>query len=160
MSRVIKGEALPTKMKTVWRISAIGSLLIGLIIAAGCQFAHIHFGWWVWPAWVCLLVTIIDVAMEFAIVPYRYRFWRYRISDDDVEIESGFFFHRQTAIPINRIQNVTLKAGPILQLVKLQTVQIETAATTHEIEALLPETAEELKQRIMVLAMEAGNEND
>ena len=72
-----------------------------------------------------------------------------------MEIESGFFFHQQTAIPINRIQNVTLEAGPILQWQKLQTVSIETAATSHKIESVLPETAQQLKQQIMALALEA-----
>ncbi|WP_288530874.1 PH domain-containing protein [uncultured Secundilactobacillus sp.] len=92
-------------------------------------------------------------------MPYRYQFWRYAINDNDVEIESGFFFHYETAIPITRIQNVTLSAGSVLQWFKLKTVIIETAADRHEISAVLPETAEILKVRIMNLAERKDDED-
>ena len=154
------GEALPQQIKTVWRISAVGSLIFGAVIT-GALWLATHF--WHWPAWIWWLVaglTIVEVVVELAIVPYRYHFWRYQISARDVEIQSGFFFRKQTAIPINRIQNVTLAAGPILQWQHLQTVNIETAATTHKIESVLPETATQLKEQIMTLALEATPHDD
>ncbi|WP_243676771.1 PH domain-containing protein [Secundilactobacillus collinoides] len=61
-------------------------------------------------------------------------------------------------MPINRIQNVTLEAGPLLQWQQLKAVSIETASTTHEIEAVLPHTAEHLKQQIIALAQEARDD--
>ncbi|WP_170173460.1 PH domain-containing protein [Secundilactobacillus silagei] len=149
------GQALPAKIKTVWRISAGCSFLVGLLITGGLLTATVI---WQWSRLFWLIsagLTVAEVVIELALIPYRYRFWRYRISERDVEIESGFFFHQQTAIPINRIQNVTLEAGPILQWQKLQTVSIETAATSHKIESVLPETAQQLKQQIMALALEA-----
>ena len=133
-------------------MSALGSLLIGIVIIGLLILAN-HF--WAWPFWlaaVASVLVVLDVVVELSIVPYRYRFWRYAINENDVEIESGFFFHHETAIPITRIQNVTLSAGPILQWFKLKTVIIETAADRYEIEAVLPETAETLKVRIMTLA--------
>lgn len=150
-----KGQALPAKIKTVWRVSAGCSLLVGAVITGSLLVAA---KWWQWSpkfGLICAILTVLDVGIELALVPYRYRFWRYQISAQDVEIESGFFFHQQTAIPINRIQNVTLEAGPILQWQQLQTVSIETAATTHKIKSVLPETAAQLKQQIMTLALEA-----
>lgn len=154
------GETLPKQIKTVWRISAAGSFVFGAVIA-GALWLATHF--WHWPAWIWLLVaglTIVEVVVELAVVPYRYHFWHYQISARDVEIQSGFFFRKQTAIPINRIQNVTLAAGPILQWQHLQTVNIETAATTHKIESVLPETATQLKEQIMTLALEATPHDD
>lgn len=155
-----KGQALPAKIKTVWRVSAGCSLLVGLVVTGGFMAAA---KWWQWSPifWlICVSLTVLDVAIELALIPYRYRFWRYQISAQEVEIESGFFFHQQTAIPINRIQNVTLEAGPILQWQQLQTVSIETAATSHKIKSVLPETASQLKQQIMTLAMEATPYDD
>ncbi|MBT9672574.1 PH domain-containing protein [Secundilactobacillus kimchicus] len=143
---------LPSEIKSVWRMSAFGSLLIGIVIIGLLILAN-HF--WSWPFWLAAgagVLVVLDVVVELSIVPYRYRFWRYAINENDVEIESGFFFHHETAIPITRIQNVTLSAGPILQWFKLKTVIIETAADRYEIEAVLPETAETLKVRIMTLA--------
>lgn len=153
-----KGNALPEKIKVVWRLSALGTLLVGLVISAGLQVANYFWNWWSWLVLVMLGMTLIWTGVELAIIPYRYRFWRYRISAEAIEIESGFFFHEVTAIPISRIQNVTLEAGPILQWQHLQTVNIETAATTHQIESVLPETAEQLKEQIMALAMEVEHD--
>ncbi|MTV82771.1 PH domain-containing protein [Secundilactobacillus folii] len=149
---MIKGDALPEKIKVVWRISALGTLIFGLLITGGLLFAQHFWGWWQWLVLAALALTVVYTLIGFAIIPYRYRYWRYRISTDSVEIESGFFFHVLTAIPISRIQNVTLEAGPILQWQHLQTVNIETAATTHKIESVLPVTAEQLKEQIMTLA--------
>ena len=144
---------LPEKIKTVWRLSAIGTLIFGAIVAGLLVLAQ-HL--WRWPSWLAVAVaalTVVTIVVELAIVPYRYRFWRYAISETDVQINHGFFFNEQTAIPMTKIQNVTLKAGPILQLVGLQTVSVETAADNYDIEAVLPETAENLKQQIMALTV-------
>lgn len=157
---MIKGDALPQQIKTVWRISAAGTLIFGLLISAGLQLAIHFWHWWSWLGVSLAVLTILTTIVELAIVPYRYRFWRYRIRAQSVEIESGFFFHELTAIPISRIQNVTLEAGPILQWQHLQTVNIETAATTHKIESVTLATADQLKQQIMALAMEANDEDD
>ncbi|KRM75202.1 PH domain-containing protein [Secundilactobacillus collinoides] len=151
-------EQLPLKMKTVWRLSAIGSAIAWLVILAILFVCHTI---WHWPLWIMAVILglgVIEVIVELVIIPYRYRFWRYHIADKAVEIERGFFFHKQTAIPINRIQNVTLEAGPLLQWQQLKAVSIETASTTHEIEAVLPHTAEHLKQQIIALAQEARDD--
>lgn len=157
---MIKGEALPLKIKTVWRLSALGSFIFGAVICGGL-WAAVHFwNWWQWLAIVATIITVAEPLIELAIIPYRYRFWRYLITENAIQIESGFFFHRITAIPISRVQNVTLEAGPILQWQHLQTVNIETAATSHRIESVLPDTADQLKEQILALAMEEENGTD
>ncbi|WP_415562909.1 PH domain-containing protein [Lentilactobacillus hilgardii] len=69
------------------------------------------------------------------------------------------FSKKLVSIPIARVQDVTLSAGPILQSQKLQTVQITTASTSHKIDGLEPQTAEQLRRQIMQLAVEV-KEND
>jgi membrane protein YdbS with pleckstrin-like domain len=67
---------------------------------------------------------------------------------------TGFFIKKTTAVPILRIQDVTLSAGPLLQFKKLQSVKIHTAAAVHEIGGVDRQTATKLKTKIMDLAKE------
>lgn len=147
-------EQLPAKIKIVWRISALIVFVCGLIVWAILAWVIGHFDWPSWLNYPAGILVVGGFALELTLVPYRYRFWRYQLTATDVEIESGFIFHQQTAVPISRIQNVTLQAGPLFQLFGLQTVEVETAATSHEIAGVLPATAEQLKQQLMALAQQ------
>lgn len=61
-------------------------------------------------------------------------------------------------IPIARVQNVTLKQGPVLKWKSLQKVIIVTAAGSEDISGLRIQDADELKELIMRLAKEARND--
>ena len=149
-----KSQHLPERIKKVWRISALLSLVVGSVMCAVIYLVVDHFDWPGWINYIAWTLVLLDFAVELLIIPYRYRFWLYQITTTDVEIESGFFLHKQTAIPISRIQNVTLQAGPLFQFFHLQSVKIETAAAAHEIAGVLPETATQLKKQLMELAQE------
>ena len=73
-------------------------------------------------------------------------------------VQKGFFFQKNEAIPIARIQNVTLEAGPLLQWQELQQVNIETASTAHVIDGVTRSVADQLRNQILQLAQEARNE--
>lgn len=148
------GQQLPEKIKTVWRLQAAVNLLITVGIVIGVVVCHYFFAWPVWLIWVVAVVGVIFSSVEFSLIPYRYQFWRYQISGHDVEITTGFFVRQTTAVPILRIQDVTLSAGPLLQLNKLQSVKIHTAAAVHEIGGVDLATATQLKNQIMDLAKE------
>jgi membrane protein YdbS with pleckstrin-like domain len=92
------------------------------------------------------------------LIPYRYRFWRYAITPGAVYLRSGYLFRQEEAIPIARIQNVTLEAGPLLQWQGLQSVQIQTASTTHHIAGVTRAVADQLRDQIMRLAKEARDD--
>lgn len=149
-----KSQHLPERIKKVWKISALLSLVVGSVMCAVIYWVVDHFDWPGWINYIAWTLVLLDFVVELLIIPYRYRFWLYQITTTDVEIESGFFLHKQTAIPISRIQNVTLQAGPLFQLFHLQSVKIETAAAAHEIAGVLPESAVQLKQRLMELTQE------
>lgn len=151
-------QKLPTRIKIIWRLSAVGSLVFGLILSALLTLPHLF---WHWPLWLALVgvgLTIVWVIVELILVPYRYAFSGYRITDTAVEMSSGFLFKERIAIPIARIQNVTLEAGPLMQWQKLEQVVIATAATEHDIEGVEPEVAVQLRERIMRRAIEVQDE--
>ncbi|MFD1456585.1 PH domain-containing protein [Levilactobacillus lanxiensis] len=149
---------LPPRIKRIWGFSALGSLL-ALLVLDGLIWLAYKF--WDWPLWLViffLILTVIEPTIETGLIPYRYRFTRYQITDLAVEMQAGFIFQKRVAIPIARVQNVTLNAGPLLQWQKLTKVSIATAATSHDIEGLeLPE-AERLREQIMRLAQEARHD--
>lgn len=148
------GQQLPESIKSVWRLQVSLNLLIEMIIIVGmlCGFYFLK-----WPMWIVAIIAAIFIIFsigEFILISYRYQFWRYQISDHDVEVTTGFFVRKTTAVPILRIQDVTLSAGPLLQFKKLQSVKIHTAAAVHEIGGVDHQTATSLKTKIMDLAKE------
>lgn len=151
-------KQLPSRIKMIWRLSTIGSMIMGLIITGGVLAGHIFWHWPLWLVWLMLGLTAVEAIVELALVPYRYAFSGYRITDTAVEISAGFLFKKHIAIPIARIQNVTLKAGPFMQWQHLEQVVVATAATSHDIEGVEPETAAALRERIMARAIEVQDD--
>ncbi|MDN6900207.1 PH domain-containing protein [Oenococcus sicerae] len=149
---------LPARIKITWLISALGNLCLLVIINIAIFFAS---RFWHLPAFIIYLVaalTLVAAFINFLSIPYRYRFWQYTITENAVEMQSGFVFRQRIAIPITRVQNVTLSAGPILQWQKLQKVTVATASTQHDIDGLEPITAEKLRDQIMDLAVEVQDD--
>ncbi|MCF7523139.1 PH domain-containing protein [Levilactobacillus brevis] len=73
-------------------------------------------------------------------------------------MQAGFIFQERIAIPIARVQNVTLSAGPLLQWQHLTKVTVATASTSHSIDGLELADAERLREQIMRLAQEARHD--
>lgn len=154
----MQAEKLPRQIKTVWCYAALISGGVGLLISAALWLAHTYWHWWGWLPVAGVALSVLDVVVELGMIPYRYAFWQYRITENAVYLSSGVCFKKQVAIPISRIQNVTLSAGPLLQLVKLQAVTVETAAAGDKIDGVPPVVAAQLRDRIMLLAREARDE--
>lgn len=151
-------ERLPRTIKRVWIYGALLSGAVGLIITGGLWVAHLWWHWWGWLTMVALVLTVLDVIIELGLVPYRYAFWRYQITPLAVRLQSGVIFRKEVTVPISRIQNVTLAAGPFLQSVRLQSVTVETAASSYQIDGVTRAVASQLRDQIMTLAQEAQDE--
>lgn len=149
---------LPPRIKRIWGYSALGNLLV-LLVISGLLWLAYHF--WNWPLWLSiggLMLTLLEPGIELGLIPYRYLFTRYQISDLAVDMQAGFIFQERIAIPIARVQNVTLSAGPLLQWQHLTKVTVATASTSHSIDGLELADAERLREQIMRLAPEARHD--
>ncbi|MEN0068150.1 MAG: PH domain-containing protein [Myxococcota bacterium] len=78
--------------------------------------------------------------------------WGYRQSDDELLIKRGVLFRSVTAIPIERIQHVDVRQGPIEQWFDLARVHIYTASglgSDGVVPGLLRTDAESLRDRLV-----------
>ncbi len=56
-----------------------------------------------------------------------WRFYRWRLGEDEVRIWKGIVFRKRMTIPYMRVQNVNVVRGPFLLLFGLSGVEVETA---------------------------------
>lgn len=156
-----KLEKLPKAIRSIWVVHAIFTLIFFLIIWIPAKLlipVTVDDNIFSIYLWIILAIIIIIFVVQLAIIPYRWNFWTFNITENRVELHKGFFLRKQIVIPIARVQNVTLKQGPILQMFKLHEVSIVTAAENHKIDGLTGDMAQELKDLIMKLAKEARND--
>jgi uncharacterized protein len=83
----------------------------------------------------------------------NWRSWRYRERADDLLIERGVLWHRQTVVPYGRMQLVEVTSGPVERAFGLASVQLHTAAaaTDARIPGLDPAQAARLRDRLTAL---------
>lgn len=147
------------KAVPAWRIS--GSLSSLFLWIAPVFYGLLALGGSV-PNWGILPLTglvVLNTALQATIIPsIRWRRWRYQIDSHEIYLKYGIFIIRRTLIPVNRIQHVDTRQGPIYRNFGLSSVTITTAATTHEIPALNDEVADEVRNRISNLAREADQD--
>lgn len=136
-----------------WKIKA--AIYIGLLwlaVIAGIVLSYIFkFSYWymIVAGVIGLLATYLFV---FLLPKLRWRRWRYEVFEQEIYIQHGILIVSRTLVPMIRVQHVDTQQGPILKKYELASVTISTAATTHEIPALLEDDASELRDRISALA--------
>lgn len=78
--------------------------------------------------------------------------WGYRQDDDELLIKRGVLFRSVTAIPIERIQHVDVRQGPIEQWFGLAKVHVYTASglgSDGVVPGLLRDDAEALRDKLV-----------
>lgn len=133
---------LDPTIKTVWRISdTIGwtlAFIFVFLIGFICWAAIPESRFWSQPYLiVCVVVYVACLLLFlFVVTPLRYMRWRYELSPEFLEIESGILWRKHVVVPFIRVQNTDTKQGPILRAFGLSSVTISTAAGSMEIPGL------------------------
>lgn len=136
-----------------WKLTAI--IFVGLLwlLTIVGMVLTILFRWPLWYVIVASAISLLSTYLFVFLLPrLRWRRWRYEVFEQEIYIQHGIFIVKRTLIPMIRVQHVDTKQGPILKRYKLASLAISTAATIHEIPALLEEDASELRDRISKLA--------
>lgn len=98
---------------------------------------------------VILIGFLSFFALSIIFIPgLRWSRWRYEINEEEIDLLRGIIIKKRTLIPINRIQHVDNRQGPIYKVFNLSSVTVSTAATTHEIPALNDEIADQVRHNI------------
>lgn len=125
---------------------------IALIILAALLWAGYYFSWYHWIIiifWVLLCLTPVSVIWSAIIEPkLLYKYWRYGITDEFIQLKRGVFKQENTVIPMTKIQYVKATQGPLLRKYRLYTLSIGTMRSSHAIPALKKEEALQLRDHI------------
>lgn len=141
---------LSPRVIRVWQwTSALRSALLPIawVVYALFEVPHTPFQWVFWSGLFVLLI-LFWVASTFLHPVYKWRNWRYSIDRNQIELRHGVWFRQQTVIPLNRVQHVDTRQGPLLRSMGVSAVAVSTAATVHEIPALDWRRAQEVRQQI------------
>jgi len=152
-----KATQLPKTAKIVWLIHDVIALLFLVVveIIIYMLFLRGNFHQLAMMILISMVLLAILPVIHMTLIPYFYRFRRYVIDDQAVYIYRGFIFRKSESIPLNRIQNVDTKQGPILRYFKLMDLSIETAAHGFQIEAIGEVTAKKLRGQLVEAALHA-----
>ncbi|MGM0589033.1 MAG: PH domain-containing protein [Bacteroidota bacterium] len=131
-----------------WQLAnGVKAILTGIVL----YFATVSFmGKLTLVQLILALIAVLLLATIYIVyVPVvRHRHWRYEVKEKQIELKYGIFIIRRILVPINRVQHVDTRQGPIYRWFSLASVTISSAATTHEIPALDENTAQQLRDQI------------
>ncbi|MCM3174709.1 PH domain-containing protein [Paenibacillus sp. MER 99-2] len=152
----LKSQSLRRLHPKVKRATAMTSLITnGILGAIAAAYLVVAFNrdWTLWPGWAALGLCILSfIWFGCALPALQYRYFSFRVAEDELEIHSGWLWITDTIVPMTRVQQVELESGPLLRKYGLAKVSIVTAAATLEIAGLEREEAEQLKRNIGHLA--------
>jgi len=141
-------QRLAPQARWAWRLSWAGGCIVGLVVlgmAAGSLPGP-------WQA-IGMAVLAVALLAGTPLVPeLRWRRWRWEVREHEIDLQRGVLVVRRTLIPMARVQHVETERGLIGQALGLATVQIHTAAGSHEIPLLRDLDAGRMRARIAELA--------
>lgn len=156
--RTLPKQTLDPKAIHVWRIKGtISSLVFAFIVSIYLVLSSfIHF-LPTPPKWgflLLILLIFVYAAYKIVLIPnLRFRYWRYDVTEEEIDLYRGIFVRTRTVVPMTRVQHVDTEDGPLFRYYGLAAVIISTAATIHVIPALSQEVADELREKIARFAM-------
>lgn len=155
--RPMPSQKLDPRIKNVWRISALATIVL---VYACCAIpfllvqAFADEGDWVGVLVAVETVVALAAVVAFVVVlpPIRYARWRYELSPEYLDIACGIIWRKRYVIPFIRVQNTDTQQGPILRAFGLSSVTVATAAGDHHIPGVDNATAELLRDKAAELA--------
>jgi uncharacterized protein len=130
-------HGLDPRLRTAWTLAAAATALAAGIVSAA--IALLADG----PEWLALLLVGAGVVLAVvAAVAARLEWasYRYRVTDDAVEITRGVLVQTLSVLPHRRIQQIDVRRGPIERRLGLATLVLRSAAATTD--ATLPGLAD------------------
>ena len=126
---LLEGEQLIWKGKPTWRATL--SFYIGWGLAALVPFVVILlvriFTDADWPVWLGVVISLILLAIVLLAGWIRRFFTQYTVTTKRMTIREGILAKRESTAHVDRIQNITITQSPIDRIMKVGTVDFDTA---------------------------------
>jgi membrane protein YdbS with pleckstrin-like domain len=113
---------------------------------------------------ILAVIVIVPVIVFFVWVGLYYKSMWYELRDDEMSWKRGVWFRTTGIVPYNRITNLDVKQGPVMRVLGISTLAVQTAGysgqAVPEIRIEGMEHAEELRELIRTLVRQPGTGGD
>ena len=153
MATQLPGKRIDKNARKAWRLSGALFGFLFYTVSGFLFFLYLEGNeGLLWFSYVAgIAAFFFHLLFTFVVPGVRWHRWHYDVTDKGVDMFRGIIIQKRTMVPINRIQHVDTKQGPIYRKYGLSSISLSTAATTHEIPALDDETAVQLRNLISEL---------
>jgi membrane protein YdbS with pleckstrin-like domain len=153
---VTAARTLDRRIVVVWTVQIAALFLVLALVAlavdVGARIAGAHPPWP--PGLAAVLVALAGGLVAWWYPRTDYRYWRYEVAEDALELRHGILRRVHSAIPYFRVQHIDVTQGPVERLVGLSQLVIHTASagTDATIPGIAAHEAEDLRRRILAKA--------
>lgn len=108
--------------------------------------------------WTAVALAVAVLAGRTWYAGALYRAWRYRFTDEGLELRYGVLWRRASAMPYHRLQQVDVGQGPLERRLGLSSVQLRSAAATTD--ATIPGVADADVDPLRRMLMQRAGRDD
>ena len=131
---------VPASKKSMYLGNAILIVALAAIAAAAYYFLKDNM-----PVIAGILACVAVCVAYLLVRPILYyRFYRYAITDDRIDVRQGVIIRTHTVVPIERLHQVEVVRGPINSIFGLSNVKVTTAGGVADIKFLEQAVAESI----------------
>lgn len=132
-----------------WQVENAVGVVALLVVAFTLSRASFTTPQWdVWIRLLALAALAFAVLDALVLIPQRYRYYRYALTEECIIIEQGRFWRRRQVYPLSRILYCEVRQGPILSLFNLYTVRAATIVESRSLGPLGRAEADRFEQLI------------
>ena len=131
---------VPASKKSMYLGNAILIVALAAMAAAAYYFLKDNM-----PVIAGILACVAVCVVYLLVRPILYyRFYRYAITDDRIDVRQGVIIRTHTVVPIERLHQVEVVRGPINSIFGLSNVKVTTAGGVADIKFLEQAVAESI----------------
>ena len=134
---------------------AKGCMMVNEILLSLICTAILGGIWWFFkgedlPVSIHLIWAVVAVIWVASLAaPFvRYERYRYRFTEEEIDVKEGFLFVERNIVPIERLHKIAMESGPVDRIFGLSKVIVTTAGGDVTIRFLETEMAERIVDRL------------
>ncbi len=134
---------------------AKGCMMVNEILLSLVCTAILGGIWWFFreealPVSIHLIWAVVAAIWVISLIaPFvRYERYRYRFTEEEIDVKEGFLFIERNIVPIERLHKIAMESGPVDRIFGLSKVIVTTAGGDVTIRFLEVEMAEGIVERL------------